>query len=218
MTRFEVARRNMVDGQLRPNRVTDPALIEAMSTLPRELFVPRPLAGIAYTDEDIDLGGGRFLVEPMVVGRLLQAAEIGRTDVALNIGCATGFDAAVLGRVCLSVVAIDGAAELVEHATRILGKLDIDNVAVIEGKLLEGYPDQAPYDVIYFGGAVQSVPQRIFDQLGDPGRLLVVLTDGRGMGRAVIFLKTDGVVSRRVLFEAGTPTLPGFSEETPFVF
>ncbi|MFQ5974006.1 MAG: protein-L-isoaspartate O-methyltransferase, partial [Alphaproteobacteria bacterium] len=152
------------------------------------------------------------------VARLLQAAEIDPTDVALDIACATGYDAAVLGRLCLSVVAIDEAQELVAHATRTLGELDIDNVAVIEGELPKGYPEQGPYDVIYFGGAVARVPQLILDQLADPGRLLAVITDGRGMGRASIFLKRDGIVSKRVLFDAGTPMLPGFAEETPFVF
>ena len=218
MTDFEAARRNMVDGQLRPSRVTDPALLAAMAALPRHDFVPKPLRGIAYVDEDIALGGGRYLLEPLVLCRLLQALDIRRADTVLDVGCATGFDAAVIGRLAASVVAIDCEPAMVAEATEILAELGIDNVAVVDGALAEGFPQQAPYDAIFFSGAVDAVPPAITVQLAEGGRLAAVIADGRGMGKATLFVRTGSVISQRVVFDAGTPLLPGFAKAPAFAF
>lgn len=233
MSDFEAARRNMVDGQLRPNRVTDPALLLAMEVMPRHDFVPKHLRGIAYVDEDIALGGGRYMLEPLVLGRLLQVLEIKPTDTVLNIGCANGFDAAILGRLAASVVAVDCEPAMVARATEILADLGIDNVAVVDGALADGFPQQAPYDVVCFSGAIDDVPAAITAQLTPDGRMAAVIADvhgpqgrgppggvagGWGMGKATLFVRTAGIMSRRVIFDAGTPLLPGFAGEPTFAF
>jgi protein-L-isoaspartate(D-aspartate) O-methyltransferase len=215
---YAVARRHMIDSQLRPNRVSNAAVLAAMAALPRELFVPTSVRGVAYVDEDLPLGGGRHLMEPLVVARLLQEASIAPTDVALDVGCGSGYDAAVLARLASTVVALECDAGLAESAGRTLADLAIDNVAVVEGDLAQGYPDQAPYDVIFISGAVADVPKTLLGQLGEGGRLVTVIAGERGIGRAVAFTRAGGVTSHRTLFDAAAMPLPGFDSERGFVF
>ena len=93
---YATARQNMVESQIRPNKVTDPELIDALRSLPRELFVPKAMRGIAYVDEDIAVAPDRYLMEPMVLARLLQEAAVAATDMVLDVGCCTGYSTAVL--------------------------------------------------------------------------------------------------------------------------
>ncbi len=139
MVDFVTARRNMVESQVRPNKVTDPRLIEAMTETPRELFLPEALRGIAYVDEDIDLGDGRVLMAPMVLARLLQSADVRPTDIALDVGCATGYSTAVLARLCDTVVGIEPDPEMAAAAGNVLADAGVDNAAVIEAPLAGGY-------------------------------------------------------------------------------
>lgn len=213
---FEAARLNMVESQIRPNEVTDPLIIEAMSQMPREAFVPERLAGVAYVDEALAVGNGRYLMEPMILARLLQAAEIQADDLALVIGCGSGYSAAVLARLAGTVVAIEATAELVDQASETLASLGIDNAAVIEAPLTDGYPKQAPYDVILFGGAVSEVPRHLTDQLADGGRLVAVAAKSAGLGHGVLVTRHGASVVEREIFDAGTPLLPGFEPVPTF--
>lgn len=218
MVDFAAARLNMVESQLRTNKVTDLRLLAAFETVPRELFVPEPLRGIAYIDEDVALGGGRFVMEPRVLARLLQAAQPGPEDVALDLGCGSGYATAILSRLVATVVALEDDAALAAAANRTLEKLEIDNAVVVEGRLTEGYPKQAPYNVILLGGAVAEVPAAIADQLAEGGRLVAVVDAGPGLGRATLMRRDGGVISSRILYDAALPVLPGFEAEPGFVF
>ncbi len=213
-----IARRNMVDGQLRPNKITDAALLAAIQDVPRERFVPASLRGVAYVDKDLPLGEGRHLMEPMVMARLLQAARVRPADVVLNIAPASGYDAAVLSALASTVVAIESGEALAEWADKTLAQLGIDNVAVIVGDVTAGYAAQAPYDVIFISGAVPDVPDGILDQLAEGGRLACVIRRGPGVGSATLFLRSGGVTGRTVLFDAATPVLPQFVPAPIFVF
>ncbi len=217
MTDFAAARKQMVDSQLLPNKVTDTAVIEAMSAVPREMFVPKALRGVAYVDEDVPVAPGRYIIEPMVFARLLQAAAVGKTDAVLDVGCATGYSAAVLARLASVVVAVEEDATLAAEASNTLGGVGAENAAVIRGPLNAGYAAQAPYDVIVLEGAVEEVPATLFEQLGEGGRLVAVIA-GRGIGKATLFSRTGGVIGHRELFDAGLPPLPGFAREAGFVF
>lgn len=214
---FAAARHNMVESQLRTNRVTDEAILAAFDTVPRELFVPAPMRSIAYVDEDLEVAPGRAMMEPMVLARLLQAADIRPEDVALAIGCGSGYCCAILARIANTVVAIESDSELVHRAGRILSDLSIDNVVFVEGHLAEGNPDQAPYDVILIDGAVEQVPDGIQRQLAEGGRLVTVVQRG-SVGRATLMTRRGGVVSSRVLFDAAVPMLAEFAVEPGFVF
>ena len=214
---FAAARHNMVESQIRPNRVNDPLVLSAMAELPRETFVPKGLQSIAYVDEDIAIGPGRYLMEPMVLALLLQAAEVRSTDVVLDIGCGTGYAAAVLAQMASTVVALESDAGLAARAAGTLAELELDTVDVVTGRLQNGYPKQAPYDVIFFGGAVSRVPSAITDQLADGGRLVAVIAND-GLGKGTLLTRHGGAVSQREMFDAGTPFLPGFAPAPTFTF
>mgnify|MGYP001266755380 FL=1 len=214
---FAAARQNMVDCQILPNRVDDQRIVDALLKIPREKFVPDNLTGIAYVDEIVPLGGQRYVMEAMVVARLLQTAALNAEDVALSIGCGTGYATAVLAQIVDTVVAVEPDKGLAQKANENLAAIGLDNVAVVEGKLEDGNIDQGPYNVIFFDGAVQTVPDAICDQLIEGGRLVAVMADER-VGTACLFSRFGGVISKRKIFDAGTPLLPGFGKRKAFAF
>ena len=214
---FAAARYNMVESQIRPNRVTDEKLIAAFAKIPREEFVPRQLRGVAYVDEAVSLGEGRHLMEPMVLARLIQTAAPVAGDLALVVGCGTGYGAAILSHLVGAVVALEHDPGLAQQATQTLGTLGIDTVAVIAGALDKGCPDQAPFDVILFDGAVPEIPETIASQLAEGGRLVAVVAGSR-IGKATLVTRRRGVLTSREVFDAGTPILPGFQRKSAFVF
>jgi protein-L-isoaspartate(D-aspartate) O-methyltransferase len=219
---YATARFNMVESQLRTNKVSSDPLIAAFEAVPRERFLPERLRGIAYIDEDIPLGppgmGGRHLMEPMVLARMLQAAAVQPGDVVLEIGSGSGYAAAILARLAATVVALESDPDLAKQANALLNELGVDNAIVVTGALTEGYPKQAPYNVILMSGAVSAVPRAISDQLADGGRLVAVVKQGAGLGRAVLMQRSGNHVAQRVLFDAATPFLPEFEAEPGFVF
>jgi protein-L-isoaspartate(D-aspartate) O-methyltransferase len=208
----------MLESQLRPNKVTDDRVLNAFASVRRELFVPEHLRPVAYIDEDLPLCGGRYLMEPMVAARLLQAAAIARTEAALIVGAGTGYEAALIAMLARNVLALEEDPELARHARTALVEHAIASVSVVEGPLREGYRPRAPYDVILFGGAVVETPPEIAAQLADGGRLLAVVKPANAMGRATLMTRTGGVLARRVIFDAATPVLPGFAPKPAFEF
>lgn len=218
MTDFAVARHNMIEGQIRTNKVTDPALLDALAALPREQFLPAERRSVAYVDEDIRIAGDRYLMEPMVLARLLQAAEPTKTEVALDVGCATGYGTAVLARLTATAIGLESDPGFARQAGETLVRLAIDNAIVVEGRLADGYPKHGPYDVILVSGAVAEFPPALFDQLAEGGRLVGVRRPGPGPGAAMLWLKRHGAVSGRTLFEAAVPYLPDCAPKPGFVF
>lgn len=214
---FAAARRNMIDSQLRPNKVTDQAVLDALAGVPRELFVPEALRGVAYVDEDIPLGNCRFLMEPMILARLLQMAAIRSSDSVLVVGAGIGYSAAVAGRLAQRVVAVEADHALAARAAALLKALGVANAAVVEGHPADGAPRWAPFEVILFDGSVGVVPPAIADQLAEGGRLVAVVTEA-AVGRALLMTRAAGVLSRRVAFDAAVPPLPGFEAAPAFVF
>lgn len=215
---FAAARANMIECQIRTNRVIDPDVVGALAQVPRETFVPKPMRGFAYVDEDLDLGGGRVIVEPLALARMLELAKIKPSDVVLNIGDAPGYSTAVLSKLAQTVVSLECEAEWVTKATASLNELGIDNAAVVQGPLDQGYPAQAPYDVILFSGAVSEIPVAISRQLAEGGRLVAIVDDGRGVGRGTLMVRVGDTWGRRQVFDARVPLLPGFAKKAGFVF
>ena len=203
------ARRRMVENQLKPNRITDPRLLAAMGAVPRERFVPPTLRNVAYVDEDLPLGDGRFLIEPLALAKLIQAARIGPEEVALVIGDATGYAAAVVARLAGTVILLVGEAQEAAALDRLLPEVGADNLMVQVGDPRDGLPSQAPFDVILVVGAVRAVPRTLLDQLAPGGRLVTVLADGRP-GEVTVFERTPHGVGRRVVDDAMVPELPAF--------
>jgi protein-L-isoaspartate(D-aspartate) O-methyltransferase len=216
---FKAARQNMINGQLRPNGVGDACVLAAVEAVPREMFVPGYLQGMAYADEDIAIGGGRYLPDPTVLARLVQAAGVTAADIVLDIGPGTGYSTAILGQLANTVVAVESDAALIKKADQNLRELDICNAAVVEHKSMkEGYAAQAPFDVILINGSVPAVPELLMSQLSDGGRLVAVISNRGHMGSAVLIIRKGDSFSRRVLFDAAAPALPGFGLPASFVF
>ncbi|HEX6121360.1 MAG TPA: protein-L-isoaspartate O-methyltransferase [Dongiaceae bacterium] len=214
---YAVARQYMVDGQVRTNKVTDERLIEAIRALPRERFVPETARSRAYIDDDVEIASGRYLMEPMVTARLIQAAAAKPDGIALVVGAGTGYAAALLSRLVNTVVALESEPVLAQRASAVLGELAIDNAAVIEGPLSAGCGKHAPYNIIFLDGAIELVPPSLMSQLAEGGRMVGVLQD-RGVGRAALWIKSAGAVSHRMLFDANVAPLPGFAAPAGFVF
>lgn len=207
----------MVDSQLRTTSVTALDVLEAFLTVPREAFVPLRKRAVAYIDEDIAVAQGRFLMEPSPFARLVQLAAVKPEDVVLDVGCATGYSAAILSRLASSVIAVESDADLAAQATESLVDLGYDNVVVLNQALERGCPEEAPYDVIVIEGAVDEVPQALTAQLRDGGRLVAVEGVGNA-GIAKIFVKDGDVVSARRAFNCSIRPLPGFEAEAQFQF
>lgn len=216
---FAAYRQNMIESQIRPNQVTNGAVLSAFADIPREMFVPDRLKPVAYIDEQVPLGGGRYLVEPMVTARLVQALDVKPTDKALLVGAATGYAVAILARLAKEVVALEVDAALAAQAARNLRTLGIGNVTVVQGELRHGHPSKAPYDVIFCDGAVSALPPALCNQLAEGGRLAAVMMGADGaVGSGILALKIQGTVSDRALFDAVTPLLPGCAPEPAFSF
>jgi len=215
---LDTARLNMVDSQLRPNKVTDERVIGAFLQLRREVFLPDRLRPLAYLDDDLPLGGGRFLMQPMVTARLLQAAEIGPKDAVMVVGAGVGYEAALTALLGRSVVALEEDAELARIGRSALVDHRIGSVTYVEETMSLGCRQRAPYDVILFAGAAAAIPPEIGPQLAEGGRMGVVLRPHLGMGRATLITRTGEVLAQRVIFDAATPLLPGFVAKPAFVF
>jgi protein-L-isoaspartate(D-aspartate) O-methyltransferase len=194
MSGFSTARQKMVDGQVRPSDVTDIRIIDAMLAVPRETFVPESKRALAYLDLNLDVSedgsAGRFLIQPAVLAKMLQAAEIKATDQVLVVGDATGYAAAVIAKFAGQV-----------HSTA----------------SAEGDPANAPFDVIVLNGATEIVPEKLYGQLRDGGRLVGVFAMSRPQ-RATIVTRSHDDFGNRVLFDAAVPVLPGMERLPAFVF
>lgn len=215
---FTAARQNMVEGQVRTNKVIDEDLIAAMRAVPREQFLPASLRGIAYVDEDLPLGKQRYAVEPMVLARLLQSLELDRDAKLLVIGTNGGYSAAVAARLVDSVIAVESDEALMAIARDGWRATGATNVTGVVGPLDAGYAAGAPYDAILIEGGVEHVPASLTAQLAEGGMLACMFRGTDGISRALLMTERDGAIGRRILFDAGTPTLPGFERPPAFVF
>jgi protein-L-isoaspartate(D-aspartate) O-methyltransferase len=222
MIDFVAARRMMVDGQVRINDVTDLRIQSAMLDVPREQFIPADKQGLAYLDLDVPVLGtarqSRRLLKPMVLAKLIQAAEIDAGDHVLDVACATGYSSAILARLARSVTALEEDAGLAGTARQVLAELGTTNVTVVSGPLTAGHPAQAPYDAILLNGATEITPQALLGQLKPGGRLVAVIGE-RPIGKATIFRRSmTQHLGSQVLFDAVAPLLPGFAKPAQFVF
>lgn len=219
MADFKTARKNMIESQIRPNGITDGRIIEAMSAVPRELFVPSDKQSVAYMDEDVflgDLGDGspRSLMEPMAFARLVQLAAIGPGDFVLDIGCASGYSIAVLAYLAQSAIAVEQDADLAAVASENLNQLELSNAAVLNSPHADGCADQAPFDAIIISGRVPIVPQKLLEQLKEGGRLVAVVGEAP-LAQAQLWTRHGDTFASRTDFDATVSALPGIELERP---
>jgi protein-L-isoaspartate(D-aspartate) O-methyltransferase len=207
---YAAARLAMVESQLRPQGVTDPAVLSAMGSVEREKFLPPENRPLAYVDRGVGMGGGRFLPQPAVLGQLLTQMMPRFGQRALVIGAGTGYSAAVLSEIGLEVTALESSPELAGRAR----ELGID---IVEGPLDAGFEQGAPFDQILIDGAVEYIPDAVIAQLANGGRLGTALVD-RGITRLIVGRKAGGAFGYLSLSDVGVPVLPGFTRPRAFTF
>jgi protein-L-isoaspartate(D-aspartate) O-methyltransferase len=221
MTDFAVARRMMVDGQVRTADVTDRRLLSAFLELPRERFLPQGEAALAYLDRDVAVSEPgapvRCLLKPMVLAKLLQAAEVAETDHVLDVGCATGYSTALLSRLAGSVVGLEEDTGLARQAGAALAQFGCSNAKVVAGPLTRGPAGEGPYDLIVLQGSTEIVPKSFAGELKEGGRLVCVL-GSEPAAKAMLYRRVGGEASGRAIFDAAAPPLPGFAKPAAFVF
>lgn len=215
MSDFAARRTIMVDTQVRPSDVTKFPIIDAMLNVPREAFVPANLREAAYLGENLEIGGGRVLLEPRTLAKMLDALNIQPGHVALDIGCGLGYSTALLAHMCDFVVGLEDDESRAEEAQSLLSEHGLDNAAVVHGPLAEGAVKSGPYDVIVIQGAVEAVPDTLLDQLREGGRIACLFAEG-ALGVVRIGHKIDNRVTWRFSFNAGAPVLPGFHKPAAF--
>ncbi|MBL8806374.1 MAG: protein-L-isoaspartate O-methyltransferase [Rhodospirillales bacterium] len=215
---FATARHNMIESQLRTNKVVDEAIVDAMSRLPRESFVPDSLRSVAYVDDDVQIGRERYLLEPLVFARLAQELSVKSGARILIVGAGSGYGAAVLERAGATVLALESDSSIAAAAKISLSRLNVRNISVVEGPLHAGWPSAAPYDAILIEGAVGALPDALAMQVAPGGRIVGVIARPGQPGRAVVWAKFGNTLTSRVLFDANVPVLPGLAAAPEFVF
>lgn len=205
----------MVDTQVRPSDVTKFPIIDAMLSVPRELFVPREQAEAAYISENVPIAPGRVVLEPRTLGKLLDALNIESDELVLDIGAGYGYSSALVARMAEAVIAVEEDEALASEAQVILSEQGADNVVLHTGLLTEGAAQHGPYDAMLIEGGVEQVPDALLEQLKDGGRIGCVFMEG-ALGVVRIGYKIDGDVTWRFAFNASAPVLPGFAKKAAF--
>ena len=215
MTDFAADRVMMVDTQVRPSDVTKLPIIEAMLSIPREEFVPAARRPIAYFGENMDIGQGRFMLDPRVLAKMVDALDIGPADLVLDLGCGYGYSSAVLAWTAEAVVAVEENEDMAAEAQSRLARAEVFNVAVMAAPLVEGSAAQGPYDAILINGSVEEIPSALLDQLKEGGRIAAIFAEG-ALGVVRRGQKVNGVVNWRYAFNAHAPLLAGFTKQPEF--
>jgi protein-L-isoaspartate(D-aspartate) O-methyltransferase len=221
MPGLSTARQKMVDGQVRPSDVTDIRIIDAMLTVPREAFVPESQRSLAYLDLDLDVSEGgsvkRFLIKPAVTAKILQAADLKEDDEVLVVGCASGYLAALVARLARRVTATESDPALATKAKAVCAELGFRNLMVKAAPVAEGDSANAPFDVILLNGATEIVPEALYAQLKEGGRLVGAFAATRPQ-RVTIVTRSRGDYGNRSLFDTAIPVLPGLERPPTFIF
>ncbi|MGR3486337.1 MAG: protein-L-isoaspartate O-methyltransferase family protein [Paracoccaceae bacterium] len=217
MTDFAARRVTMVDTQVRPADVTRFPIIDAMLEIPRERFVPFDRIEAAYVGGNIDLGGGRAVLDPRTIAKMIEEVDVDPADAVLTLACGPGYATALLARMAQVVVGVEDDPDLARQAETELSALGLDNAVVVAGAPAEGAPKLAPFDVIVVEGGVQTVPDAVLEQLRDGGRIVALFMRGQ-LGEARVGHRAGGVVSWRPVFNADAPILPGFTARPVFTF
>ena len=214
---FAQARNLMVESQVRTADVTDPHILSALRTLPRERFAPAHRRGLAYADRELEVAPGRVLMRPRDLAKLVQSLEPKATDRALEIAGGTGYGAALLACCCAEATTLDPDPNLSFAARAALEACGVLNVKAASTPAIEGWSDGAPYDVILLNGAAEFVPDAWLAQLAPGGRLGVIVRQGAA-GTARIYTRTGNVTAYRAVFDAAPPVAPGLSAAPGFRF
>ncbi|MCC5957075.1 MAG: protein-L-isoaspartate O-methyltransferase [Natronohydrobacter sp.] len=215
MADFVSRRRTMVDTQVRPSDVTKFPIIEAMLRVPREEFVPDNKIEAAYVGENLTLEGGRVLLDPRTLAKMLDALEITPSDLVLDIGCGTGYSSALMQSMAQAVVGLEEDEALAKSAESALARVGAETVVLVRGILTAGATDHAPYDVMILQGGIEEFPQALVGQLREGGRVCALFMNG-ALGVVRLGIRKGDIVGWRDIFNAAAPVLPGFEKVQAF--
>ena len=215
MTDYKTRRKIMVDTQIRPSDVTKFPIIDAFLFVPREKFVPDGKREAAYIGKNFQIGQSRVILEPRTLAKLLDALDVNKDELVLDIGTGLGYSSAVISLVAEFVIAVEDDSSLASEAEEILSEIGADNVVVEINKLEEGAPEHGPYDVIIIQGGVEEIPGSILKQLKNGGRVGAIFIE-EGLGTAKIGFKLNDKINWRYSFNAAAPVLPGFFKQKDF--
>lgn len=214
---FAQHRQAMIDGQIKPFSVVDPRVLAAFAAVPREFFVTPDKQGMAYADVNLPLGEGCFLIQPALHARLLQEAHVQSHEAVLDIGCLMGYSTAVLSQLSRNVTGIDSDS-WVDYARSLASTWSHDGTKLVAGDMTQGVAAHAPYDLIVINGQVQIIPDALVAQLKEGGRIVAYVATKSGGSQATLFIKHNGQLSSRALFDAFVPPLAGFTAAKEFSF
>ena len=216
---FNLARKNMVESQIRPNHVTNLKVIDAFANIPREKFLPKSLLSIAYSDDEIHIIRNRSVMKPMIIARFFQEMKLIGGESVLHIGSNFGYGSAVLSKLCSAVISLEGDKKLFDKSSETFLSLGIDNVVPLHGNMEMGFAKEAPFDIIFIEGALEEIPEPLFNQLIINGKLLTVIKPkDNPVGKGYIFTKSALGIDAIQLFDANCSKLPIFRTKSNFIF
>lgn len=216
---YKAARQNMLLGQLIPNRINDPRILKAMGSVAREQFLPERIRGRAYADETIYIDSHTLMFSPRIQAALFAAAELKEDDFVLNIKSGSGYSAAVMAALSQAVVALENDSFLCETSQQILIDSEIDNVAVLNKNPDEGFPSQAPFDVIFIEGIISHIPEKLLSQLAENGRLICIISQNfDDIAHVTKVVKQANRLTHNVLFDLDLNGFPRNRLYKRFVF
>ena len=216
---FKIARKNMVENQIRANKVTSLNVINAFLDVPREKFVPDALQEISYVDEDIQLSRNRFMMKPMILARLFQSLNLKGNENILHVGSNSGYGSAILSRMCSSVISLESDKKLFETSIHTFSNMGFDNVVPLHGSMEDGVEKEAPFDIIFIEGSIETEPKSLFGQLNENGKLIAIIRPANiKIGKAKLFFKISNEIGLENLFDAQVSKLSIFKSKTKFSF
>ena len=216
---FKIARKNMVENQIRANKVTSFNVIKAFLDVPREKFVPDALQEISYVDEDIQLSRNRFMMKPMILARLFQSLNLKGNENILHVGSNSGYGSAILSRMCSSVISLESDKKLFETSIHTFSNMGFDNVVPLHGSMENGVEKEAPFDIIFIEGSIETAPKSLFGQLNENGKLIAIIRPANiKIGKAKLFFKISNEIGLENLFDAQVSKLSIFKSKTKFSF
>jgi protein-L-isoaspartate(D-aspartate) O-methyltransferase len=173
MTNFAAERDAMVERQIASRGIHEPTILEAFRAVPREEFLSKEYADLAYGDHPLPIEAGQTISQPYIVALMIQAAEMKAGDNVLEVGAGSGYAAAVMSRIAGQVIAIERQPDLVKVAQERMQRLGFDNVRIVEGDGTRGWEPEAPYDAILAAASGSHVPPAWVKQLADGGRIVM---------------------------------------------
>ena len=216
---FKIARKNMVENQIRANKVTSLNVINAFLDVPREKFVPDALQEISYVDEDIQLSRNRFMMKPMILARLFQSLNLKGNENILHVGSNSGYGSAILSRMCSSVISLESDKKLFETSIHTFSNMGFDNVVPLHGSMENGVEKEAPFDIIFIEGSIETEPKSLFGQLNENGKLIAIIRPANiKIGKAKLFFNISNEIGLENLFDAQVSKLSIFKSKTKFSF